>query len=274
MSDILQRIRADKRREIARAKEKIPIGRIIDDAHRHPPARGFAKALAAAAATGGCGLIAEIKKASPSKGLIRGDFDPARLAAAYQAGGAACLSVLTDGPYFQGAAEHLTAARNAVSLPVLRKDFMLDPYQIAEARAIGADCVLLIMAALAEGRPPADGQAGEMAAAAAEFGMDVLVEVHDRGELERALALDLGNAMIGINNRNLKTMEIDLALTEELAPLVPEGFMVVSESGIESPADLERLRTAGVNCFLVGGSLMEQNDVEAATRALLGGRKT
>ncbi len=265
MSDILQRIRADKRREIALAKKKIPIGRVSEDARRQPPARGFRAALEAAVATAGVGLIAEIKKASPSKGLIRGDFDPAQLAAAYEAGGAACLSVLTDGPYFQGAAEHLTAARKAVSLPVLRKDFMLDIYQIAEARAIGADCILLIMAALE------DGQAGELAAAAAEFGMDILVEVHDRGELERALALDLGNAMIGVNNRDLKTMEIDLKVTEDLAPLVPEGFMVVSESGIERPADLERLRAAGVNCFLVGGSLMQQNDVEAATRVLIGG---
>jgi indole-3-glycerol phosphate synthase len=265
MSDVLQRICADKRREIALAREKIPIGRITAAANRRPPARGFRAALAAAVAAGGVGLIAEIKKASPSKGLIRGDFDPGQLAAAYQAGGAACLSVLTDGPYFQGAAEHLTAARNAASLPVLRKDFMLEPYQVAEARAMGADCILLIMAALE------DGQASELAAAAAEFAMDILIEVHDRKQLERAIRSDLGKGMIGINNRNLKTMEIDLAVTEELAPLVPQGLLVVSESGIGRPRDLKRLAAAGVNCFLVGGSLMQQNDVEAATRALLGG---
>ena len=262
MSDVLIRICADKRREIARAKEKIPIGRITEYARRQSPARGFRAALEAAVAADGVGLIAEIKKASPSKGLIRGDFDPGQLAAAYEAGGAACLSVLTDGPYFQGAAEHLVAAGKAVSLPVLRKDFMLEPYQIAEARAIGADCILLIMAAL-DG-----GQAGELAAAAEEFGMDMLVEVHNRDEMDRAI--DLGKGMIGVNNRNLKTMETDLAVTEELAPLAP-GHMIVSESGSKGPADLQRLRAAGINCFLVGGSLMQQNDVQAATRALLGG---
>ncbi|HUN45590.1 MAG TPA: indole-3-glycerol phosphate synthase TrpC [Stellaceae bacterium] len=261
MSDVLARINADKRRYIAQRKQARALAALEADARRASPPRGFRRALGAAVASGRYGLIAEIKKASPSKGLIRADFDPPALARAYQAGGATCLSVLTDTPYFQGAEADLTAARAAASLPVLRKDFMLDPYQVVDARAIGADCILLIMAALD------DGQAAELEQAALAWGMDVLVEVHDRAELDRALKLR--SRLIGINNRNLKTLGVDLATTEALVRHLPAEAEVVCESGLNSPEDLARMSRIGVNRFLVGESLMRQSDVAAATRRLL-----
>ena len=262
MSDILARICADKRAEVARRKAEVSEAALGAGLAAAPPIRGFAAALRRRIAVGGHGLIAEIKKASPSAGLIRADFDPAALARAYQAGGAACLSVLTDAPYFQGSDADLRAARGAVQLPVLRKDFILDPYQVLESRLIGADCVLLIMAALS------DALARELAAAAAELGLDVLAEIHDAGELERALRLNA--PLIGINNRNLKTLSVDLKITEQLAPFVPADRIIVAESGIRGADDLARLGAAGARCFLVGETLMRQPDIAAATRALLG----
>jgi indole-3-glycerol phosphate synthase len=259
--DILARICTDKRALVARRRRRRPIEEVREAALAAPPPRGFARALARAVAAGRYGLIAEIKKASPSGGLIRTDFDPAALARAYAAGGAACLSVLTDEPYFQGRDAHLQAAHAAVDLPVLRKDFMLDPYQIVESRALGADCVLLIMAALD------DGDAAALEALAIDLGMDVLVEVHD--ELELARAVKLKSHLIGINNRNLNTLKTDIKTTEELAPRVGKERTVVAESGLAAPADLARMARAGAHCFLIGEALMRQPDVAAATRAIL-----
>jgi indole-3-glycerol phosphate synthase len=260
MSDVLARICADKRAHVAAEKPKRPLAALETEAKAATPPRGFIAALEAASATG-YGLIAEIKKASPSRGLIRADFDPVALARAYEAGGATCLSVLTDEPYFQGRPEYLTAARDAVRLPVLRKDFILDPWQVVEARAIGADCVLLIMAALD------DEEARDLAAETRRWGMDILIEVHDRAELDRALRLDA--RLLGVNNRNLKTLAIDLATTEQLAAALPKDRLLVSESGLYTADDLDRMARVGARCFLVGESLMKQTDVAAATRALL-----
>jgi indole-3-glycerol phosphate synthase len=261
--DTLARICADTRAETARRQRDTPIAALeARIAAQADPPRGFTQALRTTASAGGIGLIAEIKKASPSGGLIRPDFDPPTLARAYLAGGASCLSVLTDGPYFQGDAAHFMAARAAVKLPAIRKDFMLDPWQIFESRAIGADCILLILAALT------DAQAIELEAIAFTLGMDVLAEVHDRDELDRALRLN--TRMIGINNRNLKTLKTDLATTETLARDLPADRFLVAESGIRTHADIKRLQDAGARAFLVGESLMRQDDVTAATRALLG----
>jgi indole-3-glycerol phosphate synthase len=262
MTDKLTEICATKRLEVAARKLQASLGALDARAAVQSAPRGFRRALAAKAASG-FALIAEVKKASPSKGLIRDNFDPADHARAYADAGAACLSVLTDAPYFQGHEDYLVAARAACALPVLRKDFMVDPWQVAEARAIGADAILIIVAALD------DGAMAEIEAAALERGMDVLVEVHDEAEMARAARLQ--SRLIGVNNRDLKRFITQLAKTEELALLAPDGALLVSESGINSHADLLRLQKCGINCFLVGESLMREADVAAATRMLLHG---
>jgi indole-3-glycerol phosphate synthase len=262
MSDILERIVAVKRDEIAAARPKRSARDLLDIAHTQTVPRGFAAAVRAKIANGDAGVIAEVKKASPSKGVLREHFDPAAIAASYERHGAACLSVLTDVSFFQGHEDFLRQARAACALPVLRKDFMIDPYQVVEARAMGADCILLIVACLG------DGQMGELEAAAAELGLDVLVEVHDRGELDRALRLR--TPLVGVNNRNLRTFEVTLQTTLDLMAGVPSDRLLVTESGILARPDVAKMRAAGVHAFLVGEAFMRAPDPGVALAALFG----
>ncbi len=265
MTTMLDKIAAYKRKEVAAAKAERPLRNLLMEAREAPAPRGFRAALEAARKRKKPGLIAEIKKASPSQGVIRADFEPEKLARAYERGGATCLSVLTDSLSFQGAPEDLIVARQATHLPVLRKDFMLDPYQIVQSRALGADCILVIMAMVS------DETAAQLLGAAREWGMDAIVEVHDEREMERALAFDAG--LIGINNRNLKTFVTDIETTIRLYPLVPKDRHVVAESGLSKPEDLTKLAKAGISSYLIGESLMRADNVEAATHALLSGAR-
>jgi indole-3-glycerol phosphate synthase len=265
MTTILDKIAAYKREEVAAAKAERPLRGLLTEAREAPAPRGFRAALEAARKRKKPGLIAEIKKASPSQGVIRADFDPEKLARAYERGGATCLSVLTDSPSFQGAPEDLIVARQATHLPVLRKDFMLDPYQIVQSRALGADCVLIIMAMVS------DETAAQLLDAAREWGMDAIVEVHDEDEMARALEFETG--LIGINNRNLKTFVTDIETTVRLYPLVPKDRHVIAESGLSKPEDLTKLAKAGISSYLIGESLMRCDNVEAATHSLLSGAR-